>query len=76
MRTEKKSQRETLERLFAKFNDELRCTGNINYGLLVECPEEIRPEFKKLMNVAGLAYRALEPARRALQLQADKTKVH
>lgn len=68
--------REILDDLFARFNEELRCTGNINYGLLVECPEEVRPELKRLMNVTALAYRALEPARRAYREQAAEREMN
>lgn len=54
-----------VEELLAEFNEQLRCTGAADFGLLERCPSGSRKELRALMNVAVLAYRALEPERSA-----------
>lgn len=55
-----------VEELFAEFNEILRVSGEANFGLLEHCPENNRKELRSLMNVATLAFRALEPERQVL----------
>ena len=55
-----------IEELFGEFNETLRTTGQSDFALLERCPEAHRKELRGLMNVATLAYRALEPERQAL----------
>jgi hypothetical protein len=59
-----------VERLLADFNEVLRCQGRANFGFLERCPPDYRKELLALMNVAVLAYRALEPERAAQRLTA------
>lgn len=55
-----------VEELFGEFNENLRATGQPDFAILERCPEAHRRELRSLMNVAALAYRALEPERHAL----------
>jgi hypothetical protein len=55
-----------VEELFGEFNETLRTTGQANFDVLERCPEAHRKELRALMNVAALAYRALEPERQHL----------
>jgi len=54
-----------VEELLAEFNEGLRLEGAPRFEILERCPEPQRRELLSLMNVAALAYRALEPERRA-----------
>jgi hypothetical protein len=55
-----------IEELFGEFNEVLRTTGQPDFTVLERCPEAHRKELRSLMNVAALAYRALEPERHNL----------
>ena len=59
---------EVIERLLSEFNEVLRLEGRADFSLLEHCPEAYRRELLSLMNVAALAYRALEPERMARRL--------
>ena len=66
---------EIVEKLLAEFNEELRTRGTMNFDLLEQCPVAYRKELRSLMNVAALAYKALEPRREArLELSAAAGK--
>jgi hypothetical protein len=54
-----------IERLLADFNETLRLHGRSDFSILERCPVMYRKELLSLMNVAALAYRALEPEREA-----------
>jgi hypothetical protein len=60
--------------LLATFNEHLRLHGTPDFGLLDQCPVEDRPELLSLMNVALLAYKALEPERRAFRRSAKQVE--
>jgi len=55
------SAEETVQSLFAEFNETLRSTGTADYAVLKRCPAELREELQSLMNVATLTYRAFHP---------------
>jgi hypothetical protein len=55
-----------VEELLAEFNEGLRSEGRARFEVLQRCPEPQKRELLALMNVATLAYRALEPDRQAL----------
>ena len=48
-----------IEDLFVEFNHGLRGTGKPDFRILERCPAEFRDELRALMNVATLAYWAL-----------------
>lgn len=54
-----------IERLLADFNETLHFDGRPDFSILKRCPVVYRKELLSLMNVAALAYRALEPEREA-----------
>jgi hypothetical protein len=55
-----------IEELFGEFNEILRTTGQPDFALLDRCPEAHHKELRSMMNVAVLAYYALEPERQSL----------
>ena len=55
-----------VEELFGEFNEKLRTTGQPDFTLLARCPEAHHKELRSLMNVAALAYQALEPERQKI----------
>jgi hypothetical protein len=63
-----------IEQLLADFNEVLRLEGRADFSILERCPEIYRRELLSLMNVAALAYRALEPEREARRRALDKQK--
>jgi hypothetical protein len=58
----------------ADFNEALRLEGRPDFSILERCPELYRRELLSLMNVAALAYRALEPERTARRRAREKEK--
>jgi hypothetical protein len=62
-----KTNHPVVEILLAEFNETLRCEERADFTLLDRCPVEKRRELLALMNVAALAFRALEEDRRALR---------
>jgi len=60
-----------VEELLAEFNEGLRLEGKLRFELLERCPEPERKELLSLMNVAALAYRAMEPERQACCLDEE-----
>ena len=60
-----KAEDAVIERLLADFNETLRLHGRPDFSILEQCPVIYRKELLSLMNVAALAYRALEPEREA-----------
>jgi hypothetical protein len=70
MRPEKEM--ENIEQLLSDFNEVLRLEGRADFSLLERCPEAYRRELLSLMNVAALAYRALEPERTARRFARKK----
>jgi hypothetical protein len=63
-----------VEHLLADFNEALRLEGRPDFSILERCPEPYRRELLSLMNVAALAYRALEPERIARRRAREKEK--
>ena len=63
---------EVVESLFAEFNECLRVTGEANFSLLDACPPASRRELRSLMNVAVLAYRALQQQREETSLDGRR----
>lgn len=72
IRPEKEIENAIIEQLLSEFNEVLRLEGRADFSLLERCPEEHRRELLSLMNVAALAYRALEPERTARRLARKK----
>ena len=72
MRHEKEMENSAIEQLLSDFNEVLRLEGQADFSLLERCPEAHRRELLSLMNVAALAYRALEPERKARRLAREK----
>lgn len=72
MRSEKEMENTTIEQLLSDFNEVLRLEGRADFSLLEHCPEAHRRELLSLMNVAALAYRALEPERTARRCVREK----
>jgi len=72
MRPDKEMENAVVEQLLSLFNEVLRREGRADFSLLERCPEASRRELLSLMNVAALAYRALEPERTASRLAREK----
>lgn len=63
-----------IERLLAEFNEALRLDGRPDFSILERCPVIYRKELFSLMNVAALAYTALEPEREARRRASARGK--
>jgi len=74
MKPEKNLKNAVIESRLAAFNEALRREGRPDFSLLERCPEAYRRELLSLMNVAALAYRALEPERLARRRAREREK--
>ena len=63
-----------IEQLLDDFNEVLHREGRLDFSILERCPEPYRRELLSLMNVAALAYRALEPERTARRWAREREK--
>ena len=66
-----KQSEDLVARLFDDFTEELRSTGEANFALLEECPPDSRQNLCALMNVAVLAFSALQSRRDASGASRD-----
>jgi hypothetical protein len=64
-RAAQRSEHKAVEELLYEFNEGLRLEGHPHFEILERCPEPQRRELLALMNVATLAWKALEPERKA-----------